>query len=354
MPRLAKSLRWIALFTVAALLGAERYTISRDGKLGFIDEQGREVIKPQFFPIPGSAVFVNGVAGVVTPVGAGYIDESGAFIIGPKKEWGFPRRFSEGYASVLIWSTNGEPNKPAIIDERGNVVLSESIREGAEFSSGLLPAVANGKQGFLDKTFHWAVPAEFDWVSGFCEGRAIISVRNRSGFIDTSGKVVVTPKYDHAMRFSDGLSLVRVRTATSRDQMTMEGPERVYEEHVGFIDRDGNEVIPLRFKAATSFSEGRAFAMPEGATKYAIIDKTGNVVHEAEFDEADGFHSGLAPVRIGEKWGYVDRSGKLVIPAQFTSAGQFGLSLAPVGWADGYGYIDRKGKTVWKTERAKP
>jgi hypothetical protein len=42
------------------------------------------------------------------------------------------------------------------------------------------------------------------------------------------------------------------------------------------------------------------------------------MVIPAQFDKALGFHGGLAPVRILEKWGYIDSSGKVVIPPSFS------------------------------------
>ena len=45
--------------------------------------------------------------------------------------------------------------------------------------------------------------------------------------------------------------------------------------------------------------------------KSGYIDKEGDLVIEAKFDDAKDFYEGLAPVRVGDKWGYIDKTGNL-------------------------------------------
>jgi hypothetical protein len=55
--------------------------------------------------------------------------------------------------------------------------------------------------------------------------------------------------------------------------------------------------------------------------KWGFIDKQGKLVINPQFDRAENFVDGLAPVRIGDektgKWGFIDKQGKLVINPQF-------------------------------------
>ena len=106
---LNKISRVVAVAVFAAAVSAQgsddRYPfVNEDGQLGFIDSTGREVIPAQFFPIADMSHFNDGLAPVNGPEGGGYIDPSGRFVIGPTKEWGQPRQFSEGIAAVLIWA----------------------------------------------------------------------------------------------------------------------------------------------------------------------------------------------------------------------------------------------------------
>ncbi len=69
-----------------------------------------------------------------------------------------------------------------------------------------------------------------------------------------------------------------------------------------------------------------------------------------QFDDAKRFSEGLAPVKIGDKWGYIDKTGKYVVNPQFLRAEVFseGLAWVEMGGEQGYkfGCIDKTGKFV--------
>ncbi|MDT4954445.1 MAG: hypothetical protein QOJ02_2583 [Acidobacteriota bacterium] len=339
----------LATASVAAQSAGDRYPFVKDGKVGFIDSEGREVIPAQFSNAGDTAHFNDGLAPVWGPDGGGYIDASGKFVIGPQKVWGFGRPFHEGIAGVLLWGKNGARNKPAWIDRSGKIIHTGDGAEGAYFSDGLMPQVVNGKWGFIDKTFRLVIQPQFDWTSEFSEGRAEVSLGDKWGFIDTSGKVVVQIKYDLVWPFHDGLARVRYDTPNGT-VMTVEGEQTAYQYNYGFVDHDGNEVIPTQFAEATYFSEGYAFASPPNSDLLGIIDKKGNFVHAPEYEDGGEFHEGLACASVKGKWGYVDTSGAWVIPPTFSHAEDFWHGLARVAWKDAaqYGYINKKGEVVWK------
>jgi hypothetical protein len=57
------------------------------------------------------------------------------------------------------------------------------------------------------------------------------------------------------------------------------------------------------------------------------------------FDGVGDFSGGLAPAKIGDKWGYIDTAGRLVIARMFDSARSFSEGLAPVQDGVKWGYI---------------
>src|ERR1019366_3772670 len=91
--------------------------------------------------------------------------------------------------------------------------------------------------------------------------------------------------------------------------------------------------------------------------RWGFANKSGETVINPQFDRAEVFAEGLAPVRMG-RWGYVDTSGKVVINPQFDKAGVFSDGLAavrlggggpapydprpfaPLGGGGRYGYIN--------------
>lgn len=94
--------------------------------------------------------------------------------------------------------------------------------------------------------------------------------------------------------------------------------------------------------------------MPYGE-KFGFLDPSGNkMVIAPQFDDAQPFSEGLAPVRVGDadsgRWGYVDTTGRMVIQPKFTWAGPFSEGRAAVTVGDLFegkqGYINRAGEMV--------
>ena len=84
----------------------------------------------------------------------------------------------------------------------------------------------------------------------------------------------------------------------------------------GFIDKEGKEVIPIKYDWVENFSEGLApVKLLNG--KWGYIDKEGKVVIPIKYDDAWPFREGLALVKLNGKWSYIDKEGKVVIPIKY-------------------------------------
>ncbi len=200
-----------------------------------------------------------------------------------------------------------------------------------------------------------AIQPQFDYAGPFQEGRATVRIGSKCGYIDKTGKVIVPAKYDLAMPFSDGTGLVETFQRTEpypKGQMGMEGQTSSKIFYWGSVDKSGVEVIPPQFLGLTLFSDGYAFAEPDGSRKWGIVDHSGNFLVPPRFDEASSFSESVAAVRLGKKMGYVDTNGVWVIAPSFETAEPFANGLARVSMgSDGYGYINHAGEWVWRVGR---
>ena len=106
---------------------------------------------------------------------------------------------------------------------------------------------------------------------------------NKWGFIDRNGNEVIPCKYDYADWFSEKLILVELN------------------DKWGFIDKDGNEVVPCKYnpdkETYINFEEGFARVISEDY-KCGFIDETGNEAIPCKYDEVTHFTEGLAAVMI--------------------------------------------------------
>ena len=65
-----------------------------------------------------------------------------------------------------------------------------------------------------------------------------------------------------------------------------------------------------------------------------------------KYDRVGTFHSGLAEVRLNDKYGFVDKTGKEVVPLKYDYVDYFSKGLAPVQLNDQWGLMDTTGKEI--------
>ena len=97
-------------------------------------------------------------------------------------------------------------------------------------------------------------------------------------------------KYDKVWPFINGLARVKLN------------------DKWGYVDNEGNEVVPLMYDFAGFFYEG--LARVELKRKCGFVDKTGKEVIPPKYDDVAIFWEGLAPVWLNGKGGFVDVTGK--------------------------------------------
>lgn len=136
----------------------------------------------------------------------------------------------------------------------------------------------------------------------------------------------IQPQFEYVAGFSDGMARVKVGNKW------------------GYIDKTGKLLIPAKFDIDSSYFISAPFF------SRSILDKLPRNTWSA-----GNFSEGLAPVKVGNRWGYIDKKGKMVIPPKFACANDFSQGLAAVGITNAKGdtrgmYINKQGKTVFTHE----
>ena len=184
------------------------------GNFGFIDKQGKIVVKPQFTSIsPGG--FTNGLAAVEKDKMWGYINQQGVVVIGFRFDFAF------------------------------------------SFSDNNLACVKmNGKYGFIDRQGNIIIDCQFQSSSRFYEGLACVKRWDKYGYIDCDGKLIIDYKFAYADEFYGGLAAIK----------TINGSW-------GFIDREGNIIIQ-GFQKVKPNIEGLAAALERDSEWGYIVHKS--------------------------------------------------------------------------------
>lgn len=237
-------------------------------------------------------------------------------------KYAFLRSIHEGLIAAVN-DDNGLYGKLGFIDRYGNEIIpfvydtkyinrnlkrvffvDTLYQERFDFSNGLAAVCLNNKFGYIDKSGNTSIPFIYDIAYSFSDGVAKVFNNGKLFFIDKSGEILhgLTEK-QHSIRrgeivFSEGYSMFHGK------------------EGVGFIDKNGDVVIPQVYLDAKPFMEGLAVVKNKEEQAYGFIDKTGDMIVPSQYLNAQSYSEGLAAVLDKEtnKWGFIDKKGNVAIP----------------------------------------
>lgn len=101
---------------------------------------------------------------------------------------------------------------------------------------------------------------------------------------------------------------------------------------VGFVDKNGAEVIKCAYESAYPFSEGYAIVTKSG--KSGIIDETGKVVLPLKYTSIMPWNKSLYLIKAGKLQGLASHDGKVVLPTKYSFVSKpnsYGRALVAVG-----------------------
>ena len=282
--------------------------------------------------------FSGGLAAVMSKDGLwGYIDHEGRSVISPR--YLEARRFSEGLAAVKIRTDSSEEGLWVFIDEAGTEVFRTGVDVLYDFSGGnalakdrnwvyLINKRGQARRLFDAQKFHLGN----EDVQGFSYGLLVVgeTLKRKYGFIDLNGNVVIPPKFEEAASFKQGVARVVVNN-----------DGRPY---LGYIKTDGEYLLSPRFdidheftRNSRDFSEGLAGVAPiQSSTSdlptYLFITLTGDVAFKTTTIDVGLFSDGLVLFYDMEtaKYGYLDSKGRTAIKPRFSLASDFSEGLACV------------------------
>ncbi|SFM07692.1 WG repeat-containing protein [Shimia aestuarii] len=275
--------------------------VSRDGKWGFIDATGAEVIS---FNYDYASGFREGASVVMVDGWWGLIADDGNYIVEPVYD--IIRFLTHG--PYLMFETRG---KQGVLHASGEMLADAQFDQVHVVSEDLVNVVVEGKAGYFNVASNeWQIEPSFDGAAPFGDGVAEVRLGNAAGFIDRSGNFTVEPREPNK------------RLMSNFGQFHFEGgklsPIRKYidvkrrQQVVGLIDtRSGEVLIEPVFTSIGMVYEGRAVF--EDAGKFGYLDEAGNIAIPALFKQATDFSGGLAYVTFEDGSGYIDPEGRMAI-----------------------------------------
>jgi WG containing repeat len=202
--------------------------------------------------------------------------------------------------------------------------------------------LVGGKWGFLDINGTEIIPAQYDYVYDFEDGKAKVQIGDRVFWIDKDGKEtsapeekgkkmyqvyceagsfgylnlkgewVIEPQYYAAHAFSEGLAAVMALRAEDQDCNKPELNDEFY-DYGEYSNRLRIFNLGSRRRYRDNELDGYYDELKVKRRLYGYIDANGITVIEAKYDQALPFKNNRAYVQYRGKWGVIDRSGKWIM-----------------------------------------
>ena len=231
-----------------------------------INEQGEMIPLPEGYQSDYANDFSCGRIAVVSPEGLwGFADQAGKLVI--PAQFGYAYQFCEGFAEVTFLEGDR-----GYINVEGNV-LARGFANTFSFLNGYAEVWLSGHNAY-DKVTAW---------------------------INTKGEIV--PFMDNGRFWPISPDRLWMRT------------EESYSAPYHLLDGEGNvltaEPVRLMEMESWSFDEGLQ-AVRNGEGKWGYIDRNGQAVIPFAYNVAYAFEGKLAEVRLGDQMGYIDQAGNAV------------------------------------------
>ena len=168
---------------------------------------------------------------------------------------------------------------------------------------------------------------KYDWQDDFIfNGLIKVRLDGKYGFINEDGEEIIPCKYEDADNFPEGLT--KVKSA----------------EGWGFVNKNGKEIISCKYEDADVFSDG--LAKVKSAEGWGFVNENGEEIVACKYEEAHAFWLGLAKVKSAKGWGFVNKNGEEIIPCKYEKAYAFEGGLSLVKSKEGYGFVNNEGEEI--------
>ncbi|MBR6029439.1 MAG: WG repeat-containing protein [Clostridia bacterium] len=269
--------------------------------------------------------------------------------------------FEGEYCAVMPYDTDIADDWRLIDREGKEIPMPEGCHATANASEGLVP-VWNAESdlcGYADTAGNMAIEPQYQWAYPFREGRACVTLTSWQD-------AVITPENEIVAVLSDSVNRTGSSDAYSRGQLQLAHYSDGL-EYIAFLDAYGREVFRLDVEnlisAGDYFGNGTAFYQTGKSTRYGDVEDsryglfneqgeilTGPVFEMSEEDLCRMFSEGCFAVTDADTGckGFIDARGQWVIAPEWDEAEDFYGGLAPVERDGRLAYIDHDGKLVWE------
>ncbi len=320
--------------------GEGLFGFEQDGKIGYMNASEKVIIAPTLeLKLQASEkipAFKNGFAVIKINGKQGLIDKTGKQVIPCE----YTSLLIESSSKTLVKVGKYENNKTVygVLTTQNKLVIP--IENNAILIDGNLVAVRKDtKWGLMDAEGKQLIPPNYKSFQLYPEdGVARIDDGVKYGFIDLKGNMIFDKPTTVFTLYASAQKMIRCKVNGK----------------YGYLDAKGNEAIVTKFDQAEEFlPNGLARVAKSNAetkykTLYGYINKKGEEVIPLIYETLSLFANGLVNAKDPEtnRYGYMDQTGKWTLKPLYLLAAQFDETGG--AWVkmtdDKYHYINKIGK----------
>ena len=318
------------------------YYVGRNGKWGYINKAGSEVISLQYDAPP--------------PLRPGYpayplvIRSAAPYPVFKSGKWSVVNGRGVPVGQRVLDEIRSSPQSSTVcgrvgmdwgcVDAAGRDAIPFKYEAVGMSTEGLTAVKSNGRWGYVDQAGIVVVqPLFLNTVGGFNQGQASVQFDDKNwGLIDASGKEVSKRRYARASPPGDGVWPVNDGNNWAIADISGEITKRLGNaQYIG------------------PFQEGLAMATWKSGTQTNLIDTSGQVVATLPREDllAGPFKNGLAPVKSGYwgTFGFIRKDARYVVPPLFDAVSDFVGGVAIIQKGTEAWTIDPTGRAIWPQEK---
>ncbi len=314
------------------------------GRIGYLNREGRVVIKPQF--LQEIERFVNHTAVVRIDTkerdNLALIDTNGTILTRMSSYYDV---YTRPYAII---TQNGNP---VFINSQGKIVYDKPfdniIGHGFYFR-----ITVDNKSGIINGKGEEILPIEYDQILPFYQGMAAIQKNRLWGYMDEAAKITIPIQYQRADDFRQDNSAYVVFPDGKTDYVSRKiSPEAAALRRNPFEVTSVNgyrsfDICENGWYRVTITGGDKRYKVPANKKYVVYFKRDSTLVFAKYFEDAGFFKNGITYARDGKLFGFIDTLGNWKIKPQYTSAKDFVNGVAPVSKDGRYGIINSKGETI--------
>lgn len=261
----------------------------------------------------------------------GYINEKGEMVL--PAIYDQAASFSCGYALVATGYNS------YFIDEQGNK-QEATFDSAVPFYNNYAVVFLNNGFGLLSNSFDLTIEPVMERLGNMGDNGFLCAKRLGSAkweFVDANGETKIEAKFDGADNFKGGVAIVYIGS------------------QCGLIDKNGEYLIqPSSQLGLTNMGEGLLANYNFDAQKWEVLDKNGEAITQAIYDDIRDVSDGLIAVSGGDNaCGHINTKGEVVIPQQYAQVTSFSEGYAWVAESHHSAFmcIDKKNNVVFTLEK---